>query len=74
MRWERIAVVTNVEWIRHAVRAFRFLMPGAVKIFSIDEKVMAREWFPPRTHHELADRRGSGSSWLTDKAVEPSRQ
>ena len=44
LRWERIAVVTNVEWIRHAVRAFRFLMPGAVKIFSIDEKVMAREW------------------------------
>ena len=27
-RWERVAVVTDVAWIRHAVNAFRFLMPG----------------------------------------------
>ncbi len=28
-RWERAAVVTDVDWIRHAVGAFRFLMPGS---------------------------------------------
>ena len=44
LRWERIAVVTNVDWIRHTIRAFGFLMPGAVKIFSLDEAVKARQW------------------------------
>jgi SpoIIAA-like len=27
-RWERVAVVTDVDWIRHAINVFRFLMPG----------------------------------------------
>ena len=26
LRWERIAVVTDVNWIRHTIRAFGFLM------------------------------------------------
>jgi hypothetical protein len=43
-RWERIAVVTNIAWIRQALNAFRFLMPGTVKIFSLDEAASAREW------------------------------
>lgn len=44
LRWDRIAIVTNVEWIRETLRAFSFLMPGAVEIFLLDEAVMAREW------------------------------
>ena len=43
-RWERIAVVTDVNWIRHTIRAFGFLMPSAVKIFPLDEAAEAREW------------------------------
>ena len=44
LRWERIAVVTDVNWIRHTIRAFGFLMPGVVKIFPLDEAAKAREW------------------------------
>jgi hypothetical protein len=33
-RWERVAVVTDVEWIGKAVRFFAFLMPAATKLFS----------------------------------------
>ena len=44
MRWERIAVVTDVEWIKHAVRFFSFLMPGVTKFFSRSEAAQAREW------------------------------
>ena len=44
LRWERIAVVTDVNWIRHTIRAFGFLMPGEVKIFPLDEAAKAREW------------------------------
>lgn len=43
-RWERVAVVTDVEWIRHATRFFSFLMPGATKLFSRSEAARAREW------------------------------
>ena len=44
MRWQRIAVVTDVEWIRHAVRFFSFLMPRTTKLFSQLEAAKAREW------------------------------
>jgi hypothetical protein len=43
-RWERVAVVTDVEWIKHAVRIFSFLMPGVTKLFSRSEAAQAREW------------------------------
>jgi SpoIIAA-like len=43
-RWERVGVVTDVEWIRHAVNIFRFLMPGEVRVFGTSETAAAREW------------------------------
>jgi hypothetical protein len=43
-RWERVAVVTDVEWIRLAVGAFRFLVPGEIRIFSTAEAAEARRW------------------------------
>jgi hypothetical protein len=44
LRWERVAVVTDVGWIRHAVNAFRFLMPGKVRDFGLEEADAALEW------------------------------
>jgi len=32
-RWERVAVVTDVEWIKRAILMFGFLMSGKVKVF-----------------------------------------
>ena len=48
-RWERVAVVTDVEWLRQAVNIFRFLMPGEVRVFATAEAAPAREWItaPP---------------------------
>jgi hypothetical protein len=42
--WERMALVTDVEWIRLALDAFRFLMPGRLRIFSTAEAKEARAW------------------------------
>lgn len=42
--WERIAVVTDVGWIRAAIKAFRFLMPGLVRIFPNSEMAAAQQW------------------------------
>ncbi len=44
LRWERIAVVTDVDWIGHAIRAFGFLMPGKVRVFPLAEEGQAVEW------------------------------
>jgi hypothetical protein len=43
-RWERAAVVTDVEWIKQGLRLFSFLMPGAMKAFPTSEADEARAW------------------------------
>ncbi|MEZ5996931.1 MAG: STAS/SEC14 domain-containing protein [Hyphomonadaceae bacterium] len=44
LRWERIAVVTDVAWIGNAIRAFAFLMPGLVRVYPLAEETAARSW------------------------------
>jgi hypothetical protein len=42
--WERIAVVTDVHWVANATRIFAFLMPGLVKVYSIEDQSDAEKW------------------------------
>ena len=42
--WERIAVVTDREWIAHGVKAFGWLLPGAVRVFPVAERADATAW------------------------------
>jgi hypothetical protein len=42
--WERIAVVTDVGWIRSSFLFFTFLMPAPMKVFSGAESDEARRW------------------------------
>ena len=42
--WERIAMVTDVEWLRAMMKAFGFVMPGMVKVFNNDDLEDAIEW------------------------------
>ncbi len=42
--WERIAIVSDIEWIRVAVHMFGFTIPGHVSIFKNDELSNAKEW------------------------------
>ncbi len=44
LRWERIAVVTDVDWIGHTIRAFGFVMPGAIRVFPLAEAAAAEAW------------------------------
>lgn len=43
-RWDRIAVVTDVEWIRQTFRAFSCVIPCAARVFRLDEVSIAKEW------------------------------
>jgi SpoIIAA-like len=42
--WKRVAAVTNVEWLVKAVETFRWLMPGEVRVFGLDELEAAKSW------------------------------
>jgi SpoIIAA-like len=41
---ERIAVVTDVDWIRVAINVFRFLVPGEIRIFETSRAADAKRW------------------------------
>ncbi len=43
-RWERVAVVTDVEWIKQTIRLFGFLMPAAMMCFPTSQAAQARTW------------------------------
>ena len=42
--WERLAVVTDLEWIRGAIKIFRHTMPGEVRLFQNSELAEATRW------------------------------
>lgn len=42
--WDKIAVVTDVDWLRLATEAFRFMMPAEVKVFTLAEADAAKAW------------------------------
>ncbi len=48
-RWERVAIVTDVEWIKHAANIFRFLMPGEIRVFPTSAATAARSWITAET-------------------------
>jgi hypothetical protein len=61
--FERIAVVTDVDWVERAVKAFGFAFPGEVRVFDDDELEQARHWIsePPSKGHlsfELIEDKG----------------
>ncbi|MBS1863215.1 MAG: STAS/SEC14 domain-containing protein [Actinobacteria bacterium] len=42
--WKRTAVVTDVDWIRKAIKAFGFMSPGEVQVFPPAELGAAKAW------------------------------
>lgn len=43
-RWERVAVITDVEWIKLAMRLFSVFLPGAMRVYPSAEAAKARLW------------------------------
>ena len=43
--FERVAVVSDEDWMRPAVRALSFLLPGRAKGFRVHELAAAEAWF-----------------------------
>ena len=43
-KWEKVAVVSDKEWLRHSVNIFGYLIPGEIKAYSVAEEGAARAW------------------------------
>ena len=42
--WDRMAVVTDTDWIEHTIKLFGYLVPGKVRTFSVEELPDAMAW------------------------------
>ena len=42
--WERFAVVTDKDWVRHGVAVFGWLSPGELRVFADGERAQAAAW------------------------------
>lgn len=42
--WERLAVVSDADWLENSVKAFGWMMPGEVKVFDDDDIDQATAW------------------------------
>src|SRR3984893_10649431 len=43
-QWERVAIVTDVGWVRATVNALRFVIPGEVRVFTSNEAYKGCAW------------------------------
>ncbi len=42
--FKRVAVVSDKDWVAHALHAFAWMVPGELKMFGLDELRQAKEW------------------------------
>jgi SpoIIAA-like len=42
--WEKVAVVTDKDWLEHMVNAFGWMIPGDVRVFELEDLDDAKEW------------------------------
>ena len=42
--WKKTALVTDIEWMRHATDLFGWMTPGETKTFSLDQRDEAIAW------------------------------
>jgi SpoIIAA-like len=42
--WKRTAVLTDVDWVRHAIGMFGWMAPGEVMVGGLDELDAAKAW------------------------------
>ena len=43
-RWERVAVVSDVAWVKYTVQALRLLIPGEIRVFTTSQTPEGLAW------------------------------
>jgi hypothetical protein len=42
--WKRMAVVTDLDWLRNSMQFFGWMTPGEARVFGLDDLAGAKEW------------------------------
>ena len=42
--WQRMALVTDKDWVRHGASAFGWLAPGELRLFELSQQDEAKSW------------------------------
>lgn len=42
--WEKIAIVSDLSWMQHTMKALGWMVPGEVRVFSLADVDAARDW------------------------------
>ena len=42
--WEKVAIVSDKDWLKHAVHALGWMVPGEVRVFDLAELSAAKSW------------------------------
>jgi hypothetical protein len=42
--FERVAVVTDADWVRRAIHLFGPMIPGDVRVYAVGDGAVARDW------------------------------
>src|SRR5437879_6706860 len=59
-RCERVAIVTDIGWVRLTVKALRFLIPSEIRGFPTDQADEGRAWIRGRPRREMGVEGGRG--------------
>ena len=52
-RCERVAIVTDIGWVRLTVKALRFLIPSEIRVFPTDQADEGRVWIRARSRPQI---------------------
>ena len=52
-RCERVAIVTDIGWVRLTVKALRFLIPSEIRVFPTDQADEGRAWIRARPQPQM---------------------
>ena len=66
-RWERVAVVTDIGWIRQTVKALRFLIGGDIRVFTTSEAGDGLAWIRSPQPPDSSARSRSRTAGLTKR-------
>src|ERR1700686_5063427 len=60
-RCERVAIVTDIGWVRLTVKALRFLIPSEIRVFPTDQADEGRAWIRARTQPRMEVEAGTAA-------------
>ena len=60
-RCERVAIVTDIGWVRLTVKALRFLIPSEIRVFATDQADEGRAWIRARPRPQMEVEAGTAA-------------